>query len=149
MRARELLQYLPLVDEEVKRILGRNHRAYGTGTGAKDRDRDHQKEELIAAGNYGLVLAGRAWRKKRLDGFGGFARIRIRGAMLDHLRWLDPLSRRKRRVLQRMQLAADRLECPIEQVNWHHHAKSIGVSLQETLGVLEWLQLEKTKNALR
>ena len=49
-------------------------------------------EDLIAAGLLGLVQAARR-SNGRPDWGGAFARHRVRGAMVDHVRWRDPLGK--------------------------------------------------------
>src|SRR4051812_20216500 len=50
-------------------------------------------DDLVSAGFVGLVTAYRRFDDSRGDDFGAFAEVRIRGAMIDELRALDPLSR--------------------------------------------------------
>lgn len=53
-------------------------------------------DELVSAGHVGLVDAARKFDPARGVQFGAFARRRILGAMLDHLRRLDELTRHQR-----------------------------------------------------
>lgn len=50
-------------------------------------------DDLVGAGNLGLVEAARRFDPARGTSFGTFAKHRIRGAITDSLRRLDPVSR--------------------------------------------------------
>src|SRR5438132_9206830 len=50
-------------------------------------------DDLVGAGNLGLVEAARRFNPARGASFGAFAQHRIRGAITDSLRRLDPISR--------------------------------------------------------
>jgi RNA polymerase sigma factor for flagellar operon FliA len=52
--------------------------------------------DLVSAGNVGLVQAARRFDPGEGASFATFARHRIRGAMMDSLRRIDPISRRLR-----------------------------------------------------
>lgn len=54
-------------------------------------------DDLCSAGHLGLVEASRRYCPTRGVAFGAFARRRILGAMLDHLRSIDMLTRDERR----------------------------------------------------
>jgi RNA polymerase sigma factor for flagellar operon FliA len=54
-------------------------------------------EDLVGAGMLGLVDAARKFDLKKRTAFGTYAKHRIRGAIYDELRALDPLSRDMRR----------------------------------------------------
>jgi RNA polymerase sigma factor FliA len=79
--ARELL-------ELVRRLARRLHRRVPSSVHVDD---------LISAGNEGLVQAMRSFDASRGVAFSTFARHRIMGAMLDHLQQVDTLSRTHRR----------------------------------------------------
>ncbi|MEZ4253155.1 MAG: RNA polymerase sigma factor FliA [Polyangiales bacterium] len=55
--------------------------------------------DLIGAGSEGLVRAADAYDSTRHASFAAYAELRIRGAMLDELRALDPMTRHGRRRL--------------------------------------------------
>ena len=55
--------------------------------------RNVSRDELVSAGMLGLTQAARAWDADRGVAFEGFARSRIRGAILDELRSADWASR--------------------------------------------------------
>ena len=76
-------EYLPLVRQEVARMVRRvpSH---------------VQREDLVSAANFGLYDALRKYAHVLDDRFERYARIRIRGAILDELRTLDWLSRSAR-----------------------------------------------------
>lgn len=68
-------------------------------------------EDLMQAGFIALVECARRHSGPDLDGFAAYAKLRVRGAMIDLLRKSAPLSRtamRQRRILRE---AADRLRC--------------------------------------
>lgn len=96
----ELLEfYLPLVIKLVRRI------CIQTGY-------QIQPEELLSTGVLGLHEAVRRYDAKLNDNFRAFAALRIRGAVLDELRKIDPLSRRQRNLTKQLhklehQLTAD------------------------------------------
>lgn len=82
------------------------------GTLADDADLD----ELVSAGMIGLLRAAETFDATRGLAFSTFATARIRGAMLDELRRLDPLSRTMRARTRSLQQAAHRLA--------QHHGRS-------------------------
>jgi RNA polymerase sigma factor FliA len=61
-------------------------------------------DDLVGAGNLGLVEAVRRFDPARGTSFGAFAKHRIRGAIADSLRQIDPVSR----CLRAQQKAAER-----------------------------------------
>ena len=65
--------------------------------------------DLVGAGNLGLVEAACRFDPARGASFATFARHRIRGAMADSLRRLDPVSRRLRSFQKAAKQAADAL----------------------------------------
>ncbi|MBK8006490.1 MAG: sigma-70 family RNA polymerase sigma factor [Gemmatimonadetes bacterium] len=94
-------------DRLVERHLGLVHhmaRAVERRTGA---DRD----DLISAGTVGLLQAVERFDPERGHQFSTFALRRIRGAMLDEMRRMAPISRRAQTTRRRMTAARDRLEC--------------------------------------
>lgn len=78
----ELASYMPLVHQVVARILRRL-------------PPNVLRDDLVAAGTYGLVDALRK-NSERTVAFDWYARIRIRGAVVDELRAQDWLTRRAR-----------------------------------------------------
>lgn len=70
-------------------------------------------DDLVSAGNLGLIDAAARYDESRGIPFMFFARHRVRGAMLDYLRDEDPLSRRARaKEKRRQQAQPDGLDCP-------------------------------------
>jgi RNA polymerase sigma factor for flagellar operon FliA len=65
--------------------------------------------DLVGAGNLGLVEAARRFDPANGASFPTFARHRIRGAIADSLRRLDPVSRRLRSFQRAAQQASDAL----------------------------------------
>lgn len=68
-----------------------------------------QVDDLIGAGFVGLVEAYRRHDASASTSFSSYAEQRIRGAMLDELRTLDPLSRGLRDLIRRAERAAHAL----------------------------------------
>ena len=85
----ELATYMPLVHQVVARVLRRL-------------PPNVLREDLVAAGTYGLVDALRK-SSERTVAFDWYARIRIRGAVVDELRAQDWLTRRARTRLAKAQ----------------------------------------------
>ncbi len=75
------------------------------GALAKRLPRHIERDELIALGNLGLVEACARFDTRRRVAFSTFATLRIRGAMLDGLRRLDPLAREERARLRHDEVA--------------------------------------------
>jgi RNA polymerase sigma factor FliA len=67
-------------------------------------------DDLVGVGFVGLVEAYRHYAAAHSDRFATFAHVRIRGAMLDELRSLDPLTRRLRRFARKLHNEVARLE---------------------------------------
>ncbi len=82
--AEEVAQYLPLVEQVVGVVLQRL-------------PPNVLREDMVAAGTFGLLDALRRHHSPRGEEFTWYARIRIRGAVVDELRSQDWLSRRARR----------------------------------------------------
>jgi len=68
-------------------------------------------EDLVSAGVVGLLQAYQRFDKRRKLKLRTLAAHRIRGAMLDYLRELDPLSRDLRRFQKRRERAIAKLSC--------------------------------------
>jgi RNA polymerase sigma factor for flagellar operon FliA len=71
------------------------------------RCRGADREDLIAWGLVGLVLAARRYRGDRGASFGAYAAVRVRGQILDALRKRDPLTRSARRAYREAQRASE------------------------------------------
>ena len=78
-----LMDHLPLVHQVVARFMGKL-------------PPNVLRDDLVAAGTYGLIDALRKNGEDRGPTFEWYARIRIRGAILDELRSQDWLTRRAR-----------------------------------------------------
>lgn len=89
----ELAAFMPLVQQIVARILRRL-------------PPNVLREDLVAAGTYGLVDALRK-NSERTTAFEWYARIRIRGAVVDELRAQDWLTRRARTRVTRAQASGE------------------------------------------
>ncbi len=89
----ELTAFMPLVHQVVARILRRL-------------PPNVLREDLVAAGTYGLVDALRK-NGERTTAFEWYARIRIRGAVVDELRAQDWLTRRARTRVTRAQASGE------------------------------------------
>jgi RNA polymerase sigma factor for flagellar operon FliA len=81
--AAEIQQYLPLVHQVVARFMGKL-------------PPNVLREDLVAAGTFGLIDSLRKNGVERGPKFEWYARIRIRGSILDELRAQDWLTRRAR-----------------------------------------------------
>lgn len=86
--AADIEAFSPLVRQVVARFVGRM-------------PPNVLRDDLMAAGMLGLVDALRRQRGERNDGFACYARVRIRGAIVDELRAEDWLSRRDRERVSR------------------------------------------------
>jgi len=82
--AKEIRRYLPIVHQMVTRLLVKV-------------PSNVLREDLIAAGTFGLLASIRRDGVVRSPTFEWYARVRIRGAIMDELRNQDWLSRRARR----------------------------------------------------
>jgi RNA polymerase sigma factor for flagellar operon FliA len=81
--AAEITQYLPLVHQVVARFMGKL-------------PPNVLRDDLVAAGTFGLIDSLRKNGHERGPTFEWYARIRIRGSILDELRAQDWLTRRAR-----------------------------------------------------
>jgi RNA polymerase sigma factor for flagellar operon FliA len=81
--ATDIAEYMPLVRQVVARFLARL-------------PPNVLRDDLLAAGTYGLIDSLRKNPDTRGPAFEWYARVRIRGAVLDELRTQDWLSRRAR-----------------------------------------------------
>ena len=95
----EITEYMPLVHQIVARLLRRL-------------PPNVQREDLIAAGSYGLIDALRR-SPDRGPAFEWYARIRIRGAAVDELRSQDWLTRRARTRVAKAQAEGQSRGCAV------------------------------------
>lgn len=92
-----ILQYLPLVRHVVRQLSS-------TGTVAY-----FEKEDLVSYGTIGLIQAIDRFDADRGPQFIGYATHRIRGAIIDAIRTVDPLPRGVRRRVREIDQATDDL----------------------------------------
>lgn len=121
-------------DELVQRHIGLVHylarRLHSTL--ADDADLD----ELVSAGLAGLLAAADAFDTSRGLAFSTYAATRIRGAMLDELRRVDPLTRGARARARRLEHVRDTLAQALHRTPTAHEvAGALDTDLQ---GLLAW-----------
>jgi RNA polymerase sigma factor for flagellar operon FliA len=86
-------------------------------------------DDLVGAGNLGLVEATRRFDPSKAS-FGTFARYRIRGAMADSLRAIDPLSRQQRSRVKKVNCAIEDLTAALGRAPLTDEiAKHLGLSV--------------------
>lgn len=83
-----VLQYLPLVERVAKRVARRLPCSVSL-------------DDLVGAGSVGLIEAVKRFDPERAPSFAAYAELRIRGAILDHLRAVDWLPRSMRASVKR------------------------------------------------
>lgn len=113
--------HLPVVGHEVASIL---HRL----------PRHIPRDELVAAGNLGLVQAARNYDPATGVSFHRWAKVRIRGAILDELRSVDWLSRGARRRAKRVGQVAEELATTLGRpATLEEVAAATGLSVEEVM----------------
>ena len=135
-----IMRHMPLVAFVVSRMSTDNQKTLGL-----------DREDAIAYGVEGLIQAVDAFDEERGTSFASFAVRRIRGAILDAIRKMDPLPRSVRKNAREIEAASQelagslgrwpthkevafRLGMPIEQLqNVHRHASSKFISLEHAL----------------
>ncbi len=70
---------------------------------------------LLSEGRYGLIQAYQRYDSSRNIKFETFAQRRIRGAMIDHMRFIFPLSRQGRNLQKRMEDSTHALEQKLQR----------------------------------
>jgi RNA polymerase sigma factor for flagellar operon FliA len=91
---------------------------------------DLDELELTNAALLGLVDAINRYDPKRGEHFSSYARIRIRGALLDRVRQDDPLSRSRRNFVRQLDAATSRLERELHRAPEHSElAQAMQISL--------------------
>jgi RNA polymerase sigma factor FliA len=86
-------------------------------------------EDLIAFGNMGLVEAASKWDAGRGVAFAAFASQRIRGAMIDAMRRVDPLGRTSRTRLKEIEAEKSRMSMELgRDPSQQEVADSIGIT---------------------
>lgn len=89
-------------------------------------------DDLVSVGLMGLLDAADRYEAKRGAKFGTFAEFRIRGAMLDELRRLDPISRTARQKYRKVEKAVQQLEADEGRTLTHTEiSKKLGMSSEE------------------
>lgn len=92
--------------------------------------REIELDDLISAGTVGLIKAVDRYDARRHCQLKTLAEHRIRGAILDYLRQLDPLPRGVRRFQKNCEAAATRLEKELGRVPSHSEvAETVSVSV--------------------
>jgi RNA polymerase sigma factor FliA len=93
-------------------------------------------DDLVGAGNLGLVEAARRFDPARGTSFGAFAQHRIRGAITDSLRQIDPVSR----CLRSRQKAAERATTEL-MTNLGRHPTEAETARRLHLSLRRWRRL--------
>jgi RNA polymerase sigma factor for flagellar operon FliA len=90
------------------------------------------REDLVSAGMAALATAAKAYDPARGTAFGGFASVRIRGALLDELRGLDWASRSVRTRARRIDTAKQDLTVALGRIPTRAElAEVLGVAVSE------------------
>ncbi len=93
-------------------------------------------DELVSAGMIGLLAAAEGFEPERGLSFSTYAATRIRGAMLDELRRIDPLTRTARERARRLEHTRDKLAQLLHrQPSSHELAAALGTDAD---GLLAW-----------
>jgi RNA polymerase sigma factor for flagellar operon FliA len=101
--------------------------------------REVDLEDLISAGTVGLIQAADRYDSRRNVKFRTLADYRIRGAILDHLRQLDPLPRSVRRFQRRREIVSTRL-----QERLGHIPSQIEVAAELRIPIAKYRRLDRT-----
>jgi RNA polymerase sigma factor for flagellar operon FliA len=120
-----VVRYRTLIERVTRRVAARTGGAVSAS-------------ELFSAGALGLLAAAQRFDPGRDVTFEAFAEYRVRGAVLDELRGMDPLPRRLRSDTDAVKKAAAKLE----QKNGHEAtaeevAQAIGKPLDEVVGLMQ------------
>lgn len=104
----------PLTDEQQELVTDHLGLVHSIARGWRVRCRTTiEHAELVQVGSLGLVDAARRWDKTRGLPFAAMAADRIRGAICDHFRALDPLTRERRRSVRSYESAASDLRAKL------------------------------------
>jgi RNA polymerase sigma factor for flagellar operon FliA len=111
------------------------------------------RDELVSAGMLGLTQAAHTYDASRGVSFQAFARLRIRGAVLDELRGRDPLSRGARRRANQVHAAAAALQgalgrAPTDAETAEHLGVDVTAVRQAHADVARATQLERSSGDL-
>lgn len=97
---------------------------------------DADLDELTSAGMIGLLAAAEGFEPARGLSFSTYAAARIRGAMLDELRRIDPLTRTARERARRLEHTRDQLAQSLHRrPTVHELATALDT---DSLGLLTW-----------
>jgi RNA polymerase sigma factor FliA len=93
----------------------------------------HEFDDLLQSGLIGLLTAARSYTSDHGVAFSVYARYRIRGEILDHLRRLDLASRGLRQRQRRVTEAALRLRLQLErEPTAEEIAETLGMGMEES-----------------
>jgi RNA polymerase sigma factor FliA len=93
----------------------------------------HEFDDLLQAGLVGLLTAAHSFEPNRGVAFPVYARHRVRGEILDHLRRLDPAPRGLRRLQRRVAEASLRLRLTSgREPSAEETAESLGMDIDES-----------------
>jgi RNA polymerase sigma factor FliA len=95
-----------------------------------------ERDELISMGTIGLMQAARSFDEQRGLRFSTYATPRIRGAVLDGLRGMDPLPRSLRRKVKAIASVREELGARAEHATDAEVAQRLGLTLDE---YWEWI----------
>jgi RNA polymerase sigma factor for flagellar operon FliA len=125
-----VIDYLPLVKYTVGRLLG---------TLKLDAVMDH--EDLLAFGTMGLIQALRTYDPNRNTKFSSLAMLRIKGAIIDAIRALDPMPRSTRMRAREITRAIDELYRDLGRTPSHAEvAERLGTSQADLSQILETVE---------
>jgi RNA polymerase sigma factor for flagellar operon FliA len=125
-----VIDYLPLVKYTVGRLLG---------TLKLDAVMDH--EDLLAFGTMGLIQALKTYDPGRNTKFSSLAMLRIKGAIIDAIRALDPMPRSARSKAREIARAIDDLYAKLGRTPTQAEvASSMGVSQRELSQIMETVE---------
>ena len=131
-RSRRITQYMYLVRRVARRIIRRLPSVV-------------ELDDLEQVGVIGLIDAIDRYNATRSQRFDAYAEYRIKGAIYDHLRHVDHLSRRHRGRVNGLRNAVDRLGKKLDRVPT---SKEIAVELEISEADVETLRSESTSSWL-
>lgn len=103
-------------------------------------------DDLISAGQEGLLQAARAYDPDIGATFKTFATFRIRGAMIDELRRQDPMGKFVRRQVKGMATATDQLISQLHRTPTEGEvAGSVNISRQQLTKLATYVETAKTE----
>ena len=129
-RQEMITQHMPLVAFVVGRMSTDNQRTLGM-----------EREDALAYGVEGLIQAVDAFDEERGTSFASFAIRRIRGAILDAIRKMDPLPRSVRRSAREIEQASQALAA---QLGRWPTPKEVAVKLGVPRGQVDYVMQQST-----